>query len=151
MIRIACTALALALTISPVAAFAGDLTGTVLDSSAMPVAGAQVSIAGLERAVITDADGRYVFEGLSEGEYRIAVRLADDARQHASASVPEAGEAKRDIFLLSPAALDHARNGVNPAEALLAEAQAARAWEEASEMAAQMGEGEGTVLPGLTG
>ena len=135
----------------PVAASAGDLSGKVRDSAAAPVAGAQVAIPELGLATLTQADGTYRFEGLDAGEYRIAVELADDARQHASAQVPETGEVTRNIFLYSSAALDHARSGINPVEAMLAEALMAQAWEEASEMTAQADAREERAVPEFAG
>ncbi|MGB3797382.1 MAG: carboxypeptidase-like regulatory domain-containing protein [Alteraurantiacibacter sp.] len=135
MIRYALTAFAMLA--APTTAHAGDLRGKVSDAAASPVAGARVMIAELGLATITDADGTYRFEGLDAGNYRIAVQLADDARQHVSVKVLDTGEATRNIFLYSGAALDHARSGMNPVEAMLAEALMAQAWEAASEMTAQ--------------
>lgn len=135
----------------PSAALAGDLSGTVNDSTARPVAGAQVVIPSLDLSTTTDTDGAYRFEGLPAGEHRVAVELANNERQFASAEVPETGEATRNIFLYSSAALAQARNGINPVEALLAEALMAQAWDEARRMTAQA-ERQGTLaLPDLTG
>lgn len=136
MTRIAPALGAIALLLSPATALAGDLTGTVRDSVAQPVAGVQVLIPALGVSTTTDAAGGYRFEGLEAGEYRVAVELAADARQHVSARVPETGEATRNVFLYSRAALDHARDGVNPVEAMLADALMEQAWEEASEITA---------------
>ncbi len=135
----------------PAAATAGDLSGKVRDSAATPVAGAQVVIPELGLSTRTDADGSYRFEDLRAGEYRIAVQLADDVRQHASAQVPETGEGTRNIFLYSNAALDHARSGISPVEALLAEALMAQAWEEASKMTAQAEGREERAVPEFSG
>jgi|GEM_PF-1297064 len=151
MIRIAILASAAALFAMPSAAMAGDLSGTVSDSSARPVAGAQVVIPSLGISTTTDADGGYSFEGLDAGRYRIAVELANDARQHASAEVPATGEATRNIFLYSATALDHARSGINPVEAMLADVLMAQAWEEAREMTAQADLREPMALPDFTG
>ncbi|MWV28456.1 carboxypeptidase-like regulatory domain-containing protein [Aurantiacibacter rhizosphaerae] len=136
---------------APTAANAGDLSGKVRDAAAAPVAGAQVVITELGVSAITDAEGVYRFHGLDAGKYRIAVELADDVRQHASAQVPETGEATRNIFLYSSAALDHARSGINPVEALLAEALMAQAWEEASRMTAQAEGREERAVPEFAG
>ncbi len=151
MNRIAILASALALSIMPAAAHAGDLSGTVRDSAAQPVAGAQVSIPALGAVTTTDADGNYSFSGLDAGTHRIAVDLAADVRQHASASVPETGEAVRNIFLYSSAALDHARDGLNPVEAMLAEALMAQAWEEASEMTTRAMASDARPVPDFAG
>lgn len=136
MTRIAPALGAIALLFAPATALAGDLSGTVRDAVAQPVAGVQVLIPALGISTTTDADGGYRFEGLDAGEYRVAVELADDARQHVNARVPETGEATRNVFLYSRAALDHARDGVNPVEAMLADALMEQAWEEASEITA---------------
>ena len=143
--------IAAALLAIPAAAHAGDLSGKVRDSAASPVAGAQVVIPELGIATLTQADGSFRFEGLDAGEYRIAVKLADDVRQHASAQVPAEGEATRNIFLYSSAALDHARSGINPVEAMLAEALMAQAWEEASRMTAQADAREERAVPEFAG
>ena len=143
--------IAVALLAIPAAAHAGDLAGKVRDAAASPVAGAQVVIPELGLSTLTDAEGTYRFEGLAEGEYRITVELADDARQHSKAQVPQVGEATRNIFLYSSAALNHARSGLNPVEAMLAEALMAQAWEEASEMTAQAEAGGERVAPEFAG
>ncbi len=137
MIRIALFASAVALAAVPVGALAGDLSGTVRDSAATPVAGVTVTIPALGVTTTTDAEGTYRFEGLQAGEHRIAVELADDARQFTTAQVPLTGEATRNVFLYSRTALDHARDGLNPVEAMLADMLMAQAWDEASELAAQ--------------
>ena len=151
MTRIAILASAAALIALPTSAFAGDLSGTVNDSTARPVAGAQVVIPALGLSTVTDAEGTYRFEGLEAGEHRVAVELANEERQFASAQVPETGEAKRNIFLYSSAALDQARIGINPVEAMLAEALMAQAWEDARRMTAQADTREPMALPDLIG
>ena len=135
----------------PATALAGDLSGTVSDSSARPVAGAQVVIPELGVATITDADGSYRFEGLPAGEHRVAVELANAERQFARAQVSETGEAKRNFYLYSGAALDQARIGISPVEAMLAEVLMAQAWEDAREMTAQAETRAPLSLPDFTG
>ncbi len=151
MTRIAILASAAALLAMPSIAHAGDLSGTVNDSTARPVAGAQVTIPALGLSTVTDADGTYRFEGLAAGEHRVAVELANDERQFADADVPETGEATRNIFLYSSASLEQARNGINPVEAMLAEALMAQAWDEARRMTAQAQTREPLALPDFTG
>lgn len=136
--------LALCLTCAATSVQAGELSGTLRDASALPVAGATVTLPELGRATTTDANGRYSFDGLAAGRYAIAVSVADDIRQHSSAAVPAEGEATRNLFLLSNRALDHARDGINPAQALLADVLMARAWEAAQAMDAER-EGEPQV------
>ncbi len=151
MTRIAIFASAAALIVLPAPAFAGDLSGTVNDSTARPVAGAQVVIPELGLSTVTDDQGTYRFEGLRAGEHRVAVELANDERQFVSAQVPETGETKRNIFLYSAAALNQARIGINPVEAMLAEALMARAWEDARRMTAQAETQGAMALPDLIG
>lgn len=151
MTRTVFLAAALALLSSPSLALAGDLSGTVRDSAAQPVAGVAVTIPELGLSVTTDENGRYSFTGLDAGEHRLAVELADDVRQHVSARVPETGEATRNVFLYSRVALDHARSGINPVEAMLADVLMAQAWEEAREMTAQAERLEPRALPDFAG
>lgn len=151
MSRIASIIGTAALLALPTAAVAGDLSGTVNDSTALPVAGAQVSIPALGLSTVTDAEGAYRFEGLDAGKHRVAVELADGARQHVQADVPATGETTRNVFLYSPAALAHANEGVNPVEAMLADMLLEQAWQEARELAAQTGQPEQMALPDFTG
>ena len=119
MIRTPLILSAQALAASPSLALAGDLSGTVRDSAARPVEGVTVTIPDLGLSATTDAQGRYSFTDLAAGEHRIAVELASDVRQHASAQVPETGETVRNVFLYSRVAVDHARSGIDPVEAML--------------------------------
>lgn len=151
MRNLAPLALALAVFAAPASALAGDLQGRVRDHAGQPVAGATVTIPALGLTSVTGADGVYRFEGLDAGEHRIAVELAADARQFATAQVPETGEVTRNLFLYSRATLDHARGGLDPVEAMLAELLMAQAWEEASEMAAQAETRDSLELPELVG
>lgn len=151
MIRSVFLAGALALLAAPSMAHAGDLSGTVRDSAAQPVAGVAVTIPALGLSVTTDENGQYRFNDLTAGEHRITVELAEDARQHANAQVPETGEATRNVFLYSRTALDHARSGINPVEAMLAEVLMAQAWEDARDMNAQAERLESRALPDFAG
>lgn len=128
------------------AAHAGELTGTVRDATAQPVAGAEVAIPALGLTTTTAADGSYRFENLAAGEHRIAVTVAEDVRQHIRADVPETGEATRNVFLYAATALDHARSGVSPAEAMLGELLMTQAWDAASEMTGEAEAGEAVSL-----
>ena len=98
---------ALALFAFPAAAQAGDLAGKVYDSAALPVAGATVWVG--EREVQTLADGTFSVTGLAAGEHEIAVTLADGAVQTVWADVAETGTSRRNIFLVSSAAMRGAR------------------------------------------
>ena len=151
MIRTPLILSAQALAASPSLALAGDLSGTVRDSAARPVEGVTVTIPDLGLSATTDAQGRYSFTDLAAGEHRIAVELASDVRQHASAQVPETGETVRHVFLYSRVAVDHARSGIDPVEAMLADVLMAQAWEEAREMTAQAERLEPRTLPDFAG
>ena len=113
---------------------AGDLAGTVSDSTALPVAGMTVSLPELGLKTRTDAEGAYRFQDLPEGEYEVAVSLGEEAVQFSSASVPAEGVAKRNIFLLSRTAVTAARTGMTPGEA----AEAAKIEREAMQAAEAM-------------
>jgi len=98
---------ALALFAFPAAAQAGDLAGKVYDAAALPVAGATVWVG--DREVQTLADGTYSVTGLAAGEHEIAVTLADGAVQTVWAEVSAEGTSRRNIFLVSSAAMRGAR------------------------------------------
>lgn len=63
----------------------GHIAGQVLDASLVPVAGATVSIASLERTRTTDSDGSFSFVDLAAGSYLLNV--AADGFQQAEALV----------------------------------------------------------------
>lgn len=56
----------------PVGTFAG-MVATYEDGDFKPVVGAIVKVEGQGGQAVTDADGRYVFEGLKPGDYKVAV------------------------------------------------------------------------------
>lgn len=56
----------------PVGTFAG-MVATYEDGDFKPVVGAIVKVEGGEGQAVTDADGRYVFNGLKPGDYKVAV------------------------------------------------------------------------------
>lgn len=56
----------------PVGTFAG-MVATYEDGDFRPVVGAIVKVDGHGGQAVTDADGRYVFEGLKPGDYKVAV------------------------------------------------------------------------------
>ena len=94
---------AVALLVVPAAAQAGDLSGKVFDATALPVAGATVVVGDHE--VQTLDDGTYSIGGLPAGEQEIAVKLADGAVQTVRAQIGETGTSRRNIFLVSAAAM----------------------------------------------
>lgn len=136
MSRTALIASCLALMALPVTAQAGELSGVVRDSVAMPVAGATVEVPELGLVTQTDAEGRYSFDDVAAGEHRIAVEQVEGARQFASVTVPAEGTATRNMFLYPRRVVEEAATGVNPLETMLLDVLAAQAWEEASAMTA---------------
>ncbi len=136
MSRTALLASCLALMALPVTAQAGELSGVVRDSVAMPVAGATVEVPELGLVTQTDAEGRYRFDDVAAGERRIAVEQVEGARQFASVTVPDEGSATRNVFLYPRRVVEEAATGVNPLETMLLDVLAAQAWEDASEMTA---------------
>ena len=93
----------LALLLVPAAAQAGDLSGKVFDATALPVAGATVVVGDHE--VRTLADGSFSVTGLPAGEQEISVTLTDGAVQSVRAMVGETGVSRRNIFLVTAAAM----------------------------------------------
>src|SRR5260370_3333272 len=77
--RICATAM-LALASASAQSVTGTITGTVKDSSSLPVAGATVTLAqpatGSERQASSDARGSFVFRSVVPGEYRITTSPA---------------------------------------------------------------------------
>lgn len=66
----------------------GTLSGTVVDhASSAPVAGAAVSIAGIELTTTTDARGAFRFDAMPVGEYRVRV-AAEGKAEAISAAAP---------------------------------------------------------------
>ncbi len=65
------------------------LTGTVVDQQGLPVVGASILIEGTSSGVVTDADGKYVFESISSDATIIVSCLGyvDQTRQVGGASV----------------------------------------------------------------
>lgn len=122
--------LAAVMLLAPAAAQAGDLSGKVYDATALPVAGATLWVG--DREVQTQADGSYTVTGLAQGEHEIAVTLADGAVQTVWAQVNDEGTSRRNIFLVSAAAMRGARQFAgeqSPAPAPVAEQPAMPAGE----------------------
>ena len=109
-------------------AAAGDLAGRVHDAKARPLAGVAVLLPELGRETFTDADGRYAFADLPEGETGLAVMLENGAMQHTNAQVPAEGTASRNIFLMSTRAIASAQAGLAAALDAQAAKLAAESW-----------------------
>jgi hemoglobin/transferrin/lactoferrin receptor protein len=97
------------LILSTASAAASTIAGTAADPSGAPVAGARVTLhnlaTGAEVAVTADADGRFRFDGLLVGLYRVAVDrqgFSEDARTVAIADPVETVEL---AFVLRPGGL----------------------------------------------
>ena len=90
---------------APTAAFAGELSGSVIDARGLPVAGVAVSLGENERTTQTDAEGRYAFADVAAGEASIAVHKPNGDVQRAFADVAAEGVTRRDVFLVSAGAL----------------------------------------------
>lgn len=67
----------------------GIIQGRILDGDTLlPITGAEIAIlGGLETSVQTDAQGRFIFQGLTESEYRIAITLAGYASLTATTTI----------------------------------------------------------------
>jgi hypothetical protein len=77
-----------------------SLAGVVRDAgSGEPIAGAVVSLTDLDRAVVTDGAGRYVFRGLPAGQQRMTVRRMGYETRTLHALVPSQGMLQVDIAL----------------------------------------------------
>lgn len=77
-----------------------NLVGIVRDGeTGEPLAGAVVALTDLDRAVVTDADGRYAFRGVPAGPQHLTVRIIGYAERTLHALVPRQGELRIDISL----------------------------------------------------
>ncbi|OYX66169.1 MAG: hypothetical protein B7Y88_04525 [Sphingomonadales bacterium 32-64-17] len=90
---------------APGAAFAGELSGSVIDARGLPVAGIEVSLGDSDQLTQTDGEGRYTFADVAAGEASLAVRKANGDVQRAFAQVAAEGVTRRDVFLVSAGAL----------------------------------------------
>ena len=106
--------LALVAAMLPASAFAGDLSGSVIDARGLPVAGIEVTLGEGEQRALTDADGRYAFADVAAGEASLAVKQANGDVQRAFAQVAEDGATRRDIYLISARALSIALGAAEP-------------------------------------
>ena len=88
---------------APSAAFAGELSGSVIDARGLPVAGIEVSLD--DRTTLTDAEGGYAFADVAAGEASVAVHKPGGDVQRAFAQVAAEGVTRRDVFLVSRGAL----------------------------------------------
>jgi len=83
----------------------GAIAGRVTDQAGQqPVPGAQVLVEGTTRLTLTDRDGRFRFDNLTAGQYRLQVRLIGYATAARPVSVG-LGETAQLDFVLSAAAV----------------------------------------------
>lgn len=108
--------LAAAVLALPAQAFAGDIVGTVMDASGLPVEGLAVELGESGRNAVTDADGAYRITDVAAGEHSVAVSLADGSLQRVWVDVTKAGESRRNIFLVSAASIHRAQRSIAPAD-----------------------------------
>lgn len=140
--RSAVFAIALATFGLPAAAWAGTVEGTVIDARGLPVAEAQVALDDA-RSAVTAADGTYRFTDVAEGEREVSVALATGTTQRVWVDVAAQGASRRDIFLLSPAAVDRAMSAVLPPA--LPEGSLEATYRLAQQIAEESAAREGTV------
>jgi iron complex outermembrane receptor protein len=81
------------------------LLGTVRDTAGLPLADVQVVVAGVNRAVTTDAQGRFAFRGLGPGRYHLDAILLGYARADADVDVPAEGPDVRVTLVMRRTAL----------------------------------------------
>lgn len=83
---------------APAAAFAGQVTGTVLDASGTrTLPSAQVTIVELGRTVEADGTGRFRFANVPRGTYTLRVLYTGAEPIEQSITVEEAGELVRNV------------------------------------------------------
>lgn len=119
-------------------AHAGDLSGTVHNAVADPVAGVLVTVPALGLETVSDEAGGYRFENLPEGEWKLGVKRGDDAVQQVTAQIPQDGDATRNVFLISRNAIADARAALAFDDAARSDALADQAWDEARKLLANV-------------
>src|SRR5258705_13598483 len=83
-------------------AMQGTVVGRVWDAeTAEPVAGAVITLSGLNRATATDDTGRYEFQHVPEGQQELTVHFIGFARRTLHALVPREGQLEIDVWLLA--------------------------------------------------
>lgn len=89
------------LALSPVSSSAqtGSIVGTVTSGSGEPIAGAQLSVAELNRGTITRSDGSFLLPGLPPGQHLVRVDMLGYRSATASVSVAAEQAARHDFRL----------------------------------------------------
>jgi len=98
-------AVALALTVGPVAAQSGRVTGTVIDANTgEPLIGAQMVVPGTNIGALTNQAGRYLLLGVPVGQMQIRAIIIGFGQQTETVTVTDGGTATLD-FRLSVSAI----------------------------------------------
>ncbi|GEM_PF-2430746 len=114
ILRIA-TILAAAIAVTaPSLAYAGDLSGRVLQPHGEAAGGLALEIGALGLETFSADDGSYAFAGLPAGEHEITVFRADGGVQYMIVTVGE-DATQRNIVLFSQAAVNAAMGRTAPA------------------------------------
>jgi len=92
-------ALTTTIAFSAAAQTAGTLSGTVRDSAGMPIAHADIRALTQNVATSTDADGRFVLEGLEPAWHRVLFRRLGYNRVEAEYEIKRAGVKHVDVVL----------------------------------------------------
>ncbi|MCB2072572.1 MAG: TonB-dependent receptor [Novosphingobium sp.] len=81
-------------------AFAGDVTGTVIDASeTIALQSAEVRIVELDRAAVTERDGSFFFADIPEGNYTLEFRYVGARTERRTVAVPASGAIRVDVAL----------------------------------------------------
>jgi TonB-dependent receptor len=87
-----------ALLVAPVAAFAGQVVGTVTDASGTrTLASAEVTLVELGRSVEADREGRYRFSDVPAGTYTLRVRYVGAEPVEMPITVDASGDLSQDV------------------------------------------------------
>jgi iron complex outermembrane recepter protein len=81
------------------------IVGTVRDTTGRPLANAQIIVGVVNRALQSDANGRFVIRGLAPGVHHLDVSLIGFAGRHLVVTVPESGPDVMLDIVLRPSAL----------------------------------------------
>lgn len=65
------------------------ITGTIYDENKSPLPGATVFIEDLHRGEVTDLDGKFIFQRIPTGNYRLVVRFTGYQAQYPEITVPQ--------------------------------------------------------------
>ncbi len=96
----------------PAARFPGSIpvvapavTGTVRDSSGVPLPDVRVIIAALNRSTTSDAEGHFIFRGLPQGHHHLDAILIGFAKAEAQVDVPASGPDVTVEIVMHPSAV----------------------------------------------